>query len=117
MTTTRRVRPNRTTGLGQRLAAALILSALLAAFPVPAQAAPIAQGGAPLAGLLSWLEGLLADLGLSPAGPEEGGPEAAFLPDSCSLEPGGSTCSQGARTPVLLIEAEGESLSNRPATR
>jgi hypothetical protein len=119
MTTTRRVRPNRTTGLGQRLAAALILSALLAAFPVPAQAAPAGADAArliaPLAGLMSWLEGILADLGYSPATSD--GPEAAYLPGGCDLEPVGSTCSDGLAAPVPAVQGVGRGLSETPASR
>lgn len=119
MTTTRRVRPNRTTGLGQRLAAALVLSALLAAFPQPAQAAPAGADAArliaPLAGLMSWLEGLLADLGFSPRASD--GPEAAFLPGGCDLEPVGSTCSNGIVAPVPAFEDLDKGQPDRAAIR
>jgi hypothetical protein len=118
MTTTRRVRPNRTTGLGHRLAAALILSALLAAFPVPAQAAAGADAArliVPLAGLMSWLEGLLADLAFSPRASDE--LEAAFLPEGCAGEPLGGTCSQGLEESAPAIQDVKKGLSDRPATR
>lgn len=121
MTTTRRVRPYRTTGLGHRLAAALILSALLAAAPAPVQAAPLRDGGPSLAGLMSWFEGLLADLSFSWEAPDrpEGseGPEAAFLPDACHMDPSGGTCSQEATSPMPTARGEEKDLPERPAIK
>lgn len=109
--TTRRTR---TTGLGRILATGLIFSALLAAFPAPAQAAPVGRDGASLAGLLDWLEGFLAGLGFS--GGSEDGPEAAFLPDSSSLDPvGGNAEVVQASDPVA--RSVGSGVSERSKTK
>jgi hypothetical protein len=114
MSSTRRVRPVRTNGFGRILAVGLVLSALLAAFPLPAQAVPAAGDAGPVAGLLSWLEGFLANLGFSPQGAD--GPEAAYLPEGCSADPGGALCS-----PVLAsrpsIEAVTDGRLDRPASK
>jgi len=120
MTTTRCVRPNRTTGLGHRLAAALILSALLAAFPQPAQAAPVPGDGVPLAGLLAWFDGLLAELGFSweARGGLEGPGEidAAFLPDGGVADPVGGSNTSDLKA-IQQPQSTERSLSDRAATK
>ena len=113
MDTTRRTR---TTGLGRILATGLILSALLAAFPGSAQAAPAPRDGAPLAGLMSWLEGLLADLGFQPVASQDG-PKAAVLPDSSSIDPIGGNSSQGLKASRPSAQGLDSGLSDPPATK
>jgi hypothetical protein len=115
MSSNRRFRPLRTNGFGRILAVGLVLSALLAAFPLPAQAVPVAGDAGPVAGLLSWLEGFLANLGFSPQSAD--GPEAAFLPEGCSADPGGAPCSPVLEAPRLSVEAVSDGRLDRPASK
>lgn len=77
-----------------RLLSFLALAVLLGPFvlPVPAlsQPAPTVPDARPLAGFFQWLEGFLAGLGLRPEVSD--GPEAAFLPEGCTIDPGGTPC-------------------------
>ena len=114
MSSTRRVRPLRTNGFGRILAAGLVLSALLAAFPLPAQAVPVAGDAGPVAGLVSWLEGVLAGFGFAPAAP--GGPEARFLPDGCGMDPLGGTCGEN-KAPAPVTRAPENAAPQRPVTK
>lgn len=120
MITTRRARPSCTPGLGRILAAALVLSALLATIPPPAQALPL-SGNGPLAGLLSWFEGLLADLGfaseVTDGSGRSDGPEAAFLPEGCVGDPGGSPCSKGLTVPQSEVQDAEKTQPNRPVAK
>lgn len=93
-----------------RLLSVLAMAALLGGFVLPApvvpQPAPTASDGGPQAGLLQWLERFLAGLGLAPEAPD--GPEAAFLPEGCSMDPGGTPCpKEGAGLTVPTEVREG----------
>lgn len=77
----------------RRIAAGVAAIVLALSLATPVQAAPAGPDGSVLSpvwtALQSWLEGLL---GVSPAAPAEEGPVRLIAPESCEMDPNGSTC-------------------------